>query len=418
MDPISTSIVKRVYDSNLDLNAEPSKKKTKADVTTTHWYENLPKDDAIDDSQFKDAFDNILMSISEELRILSIETIVERFKTILPEFYDLSSNYRINAPKYNAVFEEFLLQICKIYNINFEALKGSVVVYPGKYSVEDWGPVYWDFLHLSSILISHAFETNMVGSLLNFPLLVYQIDNILPCVKCAHHYSMIKETPDVKQIIQRLAFGSTIYAMQIFHNVVTKNIDTTPEYTNRPNRDPFLMPDFALKYKCIDIQNEMTKKATNYTQSCIDWQPTTHVLLSTILSTYCSQPYDRTSNLLKYRLYSKNKHFANINLQVRNNDVRPIDSADLAYISMSEKQIQYCLMRALILQFQDTNVDQAQLEKNKRFNFAVVTLYKKFNNEIKDIVSKNLTEPNQMELRKSLLFKIDKVKDLDIESRY
>lgn len=415
MEDLSASILKRKPPVQSDLGGidEISIKKIKPNnASMKQWYENLPKDEDIDDSVFKDAFDKILQSVSNEMVELDIKYIINRYKPVLSEFYELSSMFRAGAKKYNVLFEKFINTLCNIYQIEREPM----IVYPNKYSPKDWGNIYWEFLHLSSILLSFAFENGLIKTLLDFPTLVYNIDVILPCAKCAYHYSTIKNSDDVKQIIKSMSFGSIMISLQIFHNVITANVDKTPDYINVPNRDRFLISDFALKYKCIDVQSENTRKSTDYIRSCIDWQPTTHVLLSIILSTYCSQPsYDRVSNLLKYKLYAKNKHFSNIDLNVRNADVRPIDTSDIIYVSMTEKQIQYCLMRALILQFQDTNLKQEAIEQNKRLNFAIISMYKKYNDEIKNIVSNNLSNPDQAELRDSLLMKLEKVKNLPIE---
>lgn len=375
------------------------------------WYQNLPKDEDIDASRFKDPMDKILVSIADELKSLNIQYIIKAYQPVMSEFYELSAPYRTAAKKYNQALENFIKTIGGLYGVEAEPM----VVYPDKYSPTDWGNVYWQFLHLSSILLSYAFENGRINNLLDFPLIVYNIDLILPCAKCAHHYSLIKNNPEVTQTIKALSFGSVLVSLQIFHNIITANIDKSPDYANSPNRDPFLIPDFALKYKCIDSRSETLKKSNEYIKSCIDWQPTTHTLLCVILSTYCSQSYERTSKILKYKLYAKNESFSGINLSVRNGDIRALDTSDLVFMSMTEKQIQYCLGRALLMQFQDTNIPQENVEKNKRLNYALVTMYKLQNDAIRDIVSNMLAGPELEEFKNNILMKLDRVKTIDFE---
>lgn len=414
MENLSTSILKRIHPESLVSSEKLSKKlKNNADIHIKFWYQNLPNDEDIDDSYYKEPFDKILKSTFEELKNLNINYIVERYKPSLSEFYELSLMYRVNVKKYNAIFENFIETLCNLFKIQ----RQPMMVFPNKYSTKEWGNVYWEFLHLSSILLSYAYENGMINNLLKFPTLVYNIDSILLCPKCAYHYSIVKNSDDVKQVIKSMSFGSIMISLQIFHNIITANVDKTPDYANIKNRERFLISDFALKYKCIDIQSEFNKKSTNYLKSCIDWQPTTHVLLSIILSTYCSQPfYDRTSNLLKYKLYAKNKHFSEMDFTIRNADVRPIDNSDLIYISMTEKQIQYCLMRALLLQFQDTNMSHESIEQNNRLNSALIAIYKRYNDDIRQLVSENMREPEQLEQKESILLKLDKLKTVPLDS--
>lgn len=411
---MSTTTTKRLYPGLADTNNQPVKQ-PKLEKNPKQWYETLPKDADIDDTLFKEPMDKILHATAEEFKTLDINYIINRYKPILSEFYELSSLYRQGAPKYNAIFENFVQKICDIYKIEREGM----IVYAYKYTPKEWGNVYWEFLHLSSILLSFAFENGFIDTLLDFPTLVYNIDFILPCPKCRYHYSFIKDGDEVKRAIKRMSFGSIMQGVQEFHNIITYNVDRTPDYANRENRKPFFISDFALKYKCIDIQNETIRKSHEYIKSCIDWQPTTHTLLSIIISSYCSQPlYDRASNLLKYNLYSKNKNFTNININVRNNEIRPIDESDMYYVTMSSKQIQYCLMKALLLDFDDTNLSPTEMDQNVRLTYAIISIYKQYNNEIYDLISNVMTKPEQQAQKEAILMKFEKIKTLSINSSY
>lgn len=382
-------------------------KKMKFDQRRRTWYENLPQDSDLDDSLFSKPLDTIVQSILNELEILDIDIIVQQYTLVLSEFYELSESYRLRKPRYNEIFEKFVKTICEIYDIRREPM----VIYPNKYTTREWGNVYWDFLHLSSILLSYAFETGKIDTLLNFSTLVYNVDCILPCPKCEAHYAAIKNKPELKQIIKVMNFGSVMISLQIFHNVITDNIDKTPDYANMPNRDRFLVADFALKYKCIDVQDEIIKRSSTYSKSHIDWQPVAHVLLSIILSAYCSQPsYDRASNLLKIKLYSTIR--PNVVKVSSKFEIRCIDKSDMIYASLTTKQVKYCLMRALLLQFQDTELDREEIEKNKRLNYAILKIYTDFKDEIKQLATACFNRPEELAEKNNVLSKLDQIPDV------
>lgn len=390
----SKNNIQEISSKTLTANAnnEPKRKE---------WYENLPKNEDIDNSLLE-PLDHIFEIIANNLKDLNINYIIERYKPILTEFYELSAPFRNSAPLYNKKFEIFVKTICDIFKIK----KDIIMVEANRYSPNDWGPIYWEFLHLSSILLSYAYENGMVNDLLDFPKLVYNIDTIVPCGKCAYHYSLIKEKYEVQNTIKRIAFGSVMLGVQHFHNIITSNVDKTPEYANRPNREPFFTSDFALKYKCIDLRSETIKKSNVRLKSHIDWQPGVHALLTIMLSYYCSQPFDRTSAKVK-NAYREIPYFKDVqNLVDPQYEIRPFDTSDMIFLSMSTKQIKYCIMRAILLQFQDTNIPQLQIETNNRLNYAIFSIYQGFPDIVSKLIMNNMTKPEQLESRNRLLAKI------------
>nr|WIE70394.1 Ac92-like protein [Oryctes rhinoceros nudivirus] len=79
---------------------------------------------------------------------------------------------------------------------------------------------------------------------------------------------------------------------------------------------------------------------------------------------------------------------------------------------MSAKQIQYCLMRALLLQFQDTTANMESIEANKRLNKAIVSMYREYNEEVKTLVSNNMVDS---ERRTTLLQKLGRIQSIPFE---
>lgn len=345
----------------------------------------VPNDLDINDDSLK-PFDDLLVKINKEFINLNISVIIERFEPILSEFYELSASYRHNVPKYNKILTDFIDELCYIYNIR----KTVMLVHHNKYTTSAWGNVYWMFMHLSSILVSYAYETGRINDFINFPTIIYNIDLILPCSKCQAHFATIKSEFAIKNAIKSIAFGSAINGLVVFHNLVTSNVDKTVEYVNRPNRPTFFISDFALEYQCIELQNETVQKSPSYLRPVVDWQPTTHALLTTLLATYCPQPYSRASNLIKRAVYSNDPAFKSTNLNIRNTDILAFDQQDLFFNRMTSKQIKYCLMKALLLQLQDTPITDQEIKNNRPFNNAIILMYRKHTDFIRQLVELNM----------------------------
>lgn len=218
-----------------------------------------------------------------ELKRASIDDIVAQFQPVLDEFYALTESLRAAQPDYNRVFMRFVQALQDEYptlTINL------MFVRPSNYSTDLWGPVYWRFLHLASILVSYAFEHQRIRDMLDLPTLVYNIDLILPCPMCAAHYQAIKQDSRVLLAVKNMSFGSIVTYLQTFHNIVTENVDRTPEYANRPPRPPFTSIRFARVYGCLEIQPSDLLKSKTYTRCRIEWLPKLHRLLATLLALY------------------------------------------------------------------------------------------------------------------------------------
>lgn len=359
---------------------------------------NIPKDCDIDESTLA-PFDEILPNLASEFKNLNISTICQLFKPILDEFYELSYAYRYDKPKYNNCLEQFITELCSIYNIE----RTVIIVHAHKYTTHDWGRVYWLFLHYSSILLNYAYEMGKITHFLNFPLLVYNIDTILPCPKCIMHYRGIKNDFIVKNTIKQMSFGSNINGLIRFHNIITENVDKTPEYVNRPKRMMFSQAHFAAQYHCIERHNELLQKSLLYEPIYLDWQPTTHTLLTIILMTYCPQSYSRTSNNLKKNLYSKCNTFATINLNIKYTSYLIFNAEEHAMNSLTAKQIKYCLMRAILLQFQDTTLKPEDVKNFTVFQEAISKFYSMYPEFIRKLASLNLVSDHDAKTKNYIL---------------
>lgn len=156
-----------------------------------------------------------------------------------------------------------------------------------------WGNIYWEFLHYSSILIQEAFYKRQITTLLNFPALVYNIDNILPCPVCLGHYRSIKFARKTDNVLQTLCFGFLVNGVFGFHNLINDNIEKTETFSDL---------DFVLKFKCY--ARTASDHVINYdiVRGHVLFYEPSHVRLSILLNILYSVDLFKLSNMLKRTL--------------------------------------------------------------------------------------------------------------------
>lgn len=308
-----------------------------------------------------------LVKISiDELKTMNIENIVEKFKPILDEFIALTETIRPVYPKYNEIFKNFIHKISSLYNIRVNVM--LVRVY--NYSTDKWGPVYWNFFHLSSILLEYAFYENKINHIFDFTTLIYNIDCILPCSICATHYQAIKSRPDVISAMKDISFGYIMSGLQRFHNIVTENISKTLEYRNFPKRPDFSLIDFAGTYNCIEISQSSVLKSKDYQRNKVDWQPKIHRMLTTLLALSSKESYIKSSERIKLILYGDKK-------SEKNNEIS----------TLNKKQIFDLMINTILLK-----VDPKVATGNgKIYNDVIYAFYSMYPDIVKKLVN-NLSE--------------------------
>lgn len=371
----------------------------------TQLYENLPNDSKIDSTRFDEPFDELLKKIAEEFRNLNISVIASEYEEILAEFYELSRPFRANSIKYSEILENLITTLCGIYNIRLNILYVNV----HKYSTSQWGNVYWKFLHLTSILLSYAFEHKHIDNYLNFSLIVYNIDSILPCPMCINHYRQIKQSENVRAAIKTIAFGSVVVGLQTFHNLITINVDSTLEYTNRPKRPMFYIQNFAATYKCISISEEHVRKSSTYMKTKLDWQPKTHSFITNLLATYLNSNYTRVSSLLKRVVYANDSNFMGIDFGEQYLPTLIFRKEDIYFMDLTKKQILYCLMNAILLQFQHTNITTEELQKLEHFHQEILKFYEENPKVVKKVLELNMPEQMSASNREYILNKLNDI---------
>lgn len=281
---------------------------------------------------------NLLERARNELADSSIESIAIEFESVMSEFLALSEAQRNLNIDYDDSLNQMIDVICENYNLRrqFMHIKAS------NYTTDLWGNVYWRFLHLGSILITDLLWNRKIENTLDLPLIVYNIDYVLPCPMCSAHYATIKPTNAVKAAVKEIAFGNLMSGVQAFHNLVTENVDKTLEYANRPKRPPFTIVDFARVYKCIELPPKDTLKSVTYIRNRVDWQPDTHRILTTFYALASRSSYLSSSEFLKHEVYpaisNESSSVVNRALELIENGILMNIDADLLSVE-ANKQI-------------------------------------------------------------------------------
>lgn len=362
----------------------------------THLFDQLPKDSAIG-TLYESAINELMTCMKSEFQEINIDSIVTRFKPALNKFHAISIRYRqksklLSKNLYNEILRNLIDTLCTVYSIN----KKEVFVKLGT-PVPYWGGVYWEFLHLASILLSYGYNhlknedgSRKIKDFQDFSCVVYNIDFILPCSECEAHYKAIKyKLYDLKEVSKMMSFGMVVLGAHWFHQIITRNIASLPRNLNRPIKRLYDLEDFALDYHCVALTNEVMMSSENYVDSIIDWQPKTHVLLSIILSRYCNQPFTRASNLLKRRLYESHPLFADFDLNINFDYFVPYTDNEVLFVNMTRNQVIYCIVEALLLQFHNTQLTEDDIKNDDLFKNAIVSFYKMYPNVMQMLFKTN-----------------------------
>lgn len=354
---------------------------------------DIPNVNEISDVQIK-PIDKLLKCIANEFKNTNFKNIINEYDSILSYFYNYTAPFRKAAPKYGAMLMNTINKLCAVYNLKLR----DFLVHVDKHSKNDWGNLYWSFLHYTSILIAYAYEENLILDVLNFPSIVYNINEILPCQQCIHHYMAIKESDEIKTCIKYIAYGYVMSGLQQFHRLITKNVESTPEYANIPKQPYFSVSDYAMKYKCIELQNEKIKLSESYIRNSVDLQTETHVLLTTLLITYFRQPYGRGSNLLKHNVYINDENFKSINMHLKSrSEIVPSSIQEIIFDQLHSKQIKYVLVKALLMQRDNNILTHESIYNVDLCQKTILLLYKKFPDVIMDLLDTNLPTSSKIE---------------------
>lgn len=205
----------------------------------------------------------------------NINTVVEKAGEVYAEFKSFLSNYGIDdslRSRYILILNNLLNNLVKMYAIDMPEMYVQV----SNYALNVWGPLYWKFIHITSILLQHGLSEDKVpGDLFGFCTIVYNIDLILPCNICTEHYKSIKNTQVTLDILKKMSYGLIIQGCFEFHLLITHNIN--------PTKQRFTVFDFIREYNCYPKCNLEVTKLTKMDKSKVIWQGKLHAALMMLL---------------------------------------------------------------------------------------------------------------------------------------
>lgn len=194
-------------------------------------------------SHFTENDIDVLMKIAKNEKV-TINSILMKAEVAFDNFRHYINSTFTESTKYKESLFVIINTLSNIYN-----LKTSFIYFnPKNFTRKEWGNIYWTFFHYASILIQHAFFEKKIHSMLNLPLIIFNVDEILICSICKHHYDSIKHSDAVKEVIKEMSFGSIIAGIYKFHNIINSNI--TMFQKDVPPHLFFTPIDFIELYHC------------------------------------------------------------------------------------------------------------------------------------------------------------------------
>lgn len=239
---------------------------------------------------FQEARDTTSTFNGLQSAIGAFRDVVDTFETLVKSTITDAEN----SKAYRDDLQQMIDTLRGLYDIGKYKL---VYIDPGRMTKNVWGGIFWKFLHTSSVLLQYAYYKDRVGSFLNFPALLYNIDKVLPCPVCIEHYTHIKPTAPILNIIEQSSFGLLITAVYRFHTVVNNNHKSSLEKQRTPFRDV----DFALLYHCFPRSLTNTEISVNFIKQPVIFHSRQHVTLCLFLSLCYSVNLFHVSNLLMRR---------------------------------------------------------------------------------------------------------------------
>lgn len=303
-----------------------------------------------------------------EFQDISIKVIVDAYKEILPTFYELSKTRRQSYPVYNNAFITMITKVNEVFAIKQEF---AVIVNVRRFAEHNaWQHIYWSFVHYLSILIADAYSRGLIDNFLDFALFLYNIDNIILCTECQGHYRDHKNDQNMFDVVNLLTSGLIVRGTIVFHNEISESINDRikRDKTARKHLMLFKESDFALKYNCLEIYNELELMSQSYAKARIVMQPETHTLLSVILSAYLGIEYQPASLLLKKGIYP-------FNCNDGDNDSWMAEKP----VEYTKPELEEFLMQALSLNFKKDNA----LTANVALQYALFKFHSLFLKDVK-----------------------------------
>lgn len=217
----------------------------------------------------------LLAQCVKEETSLNIDVIVDEFIPILTEFLLFSEPF-IQNEAYKTMLYGFIEKLKKLYPKLGTINTLEMHVRVGQYDISVWGPLYWNFMHYTSILVNYAMRHQMMRDVGDFPSLIMNVDHMLPCSQCIAHYRSIKHTPQVHSIIKEISYGQVVEGTWRFHNTITQNINTMTGV----NKVLYSMYKFGLKYRVVELIPSNQKHFVTYIPCELIFAPRIDLILT------------------------------------------------------------------------------------------------------------------------------------------
>lgn len=230
----------------------------------------------------------LLAQCVKEETSVNIDVIVDEFIPILTEFILFSEPF-IQNDAYKTMLLGFIKKLSKLYPKLGTVNTLEMHVRVSQYDISVWGPLYWNFMHYSSILVNYAMRHQMMRDVGDFPSLIMNVDHMLPCSQCIAHYRSIKHTAPIHSNIKEIAYGQVVEGTWRFHNMITQNINTM----TGANKVLYSMYKFGLKYQVVELTPSNLKHFVTYVPCELIFAPRIHLILTRYL-------YDKMRDVLPY----------------------------------------------------------------------------------------------------------------------
>lgn len=355
---------------------------------------------------FADAYNKLLEKIAISFEQINIALITKYYEEVAIEFYSFVT--LLDKKIYKRYLDTLLTTISTVYGL---APVKTIFVRFGAYSIDLWGPLYWKFFHYTSILLCHAHQTGKISDFCNFSLLIYNIDEILPCAICTQHYKSIKESSMNQMIIRKIAYGEVISGLQQFHSAITANVQSYNLHGVKKSH--FDIDQFARMYNCVELRNvNILSSVDNYLQCAVDWQTEIHTALSILLARHVGETFSAASNKIKQTLYVNKSVFTKVPhvfhpLQKQFYERSP---EAVMFDKSTEREIVSRLCAALLCRFDKSKIVQI----DDAFRWALIYVYDQHTEFIKVLAESvpNTHDDNDNDNDKSEVKKYTLTKEL------
>lgn len=242
----------------------------------------------------------------------NIDYLVNEFRSHLNLFMTLVSSISINA-RYKHILFEFI----NFIKSSFKIKTSEVFLNTNKLTTDVWGPIIWNFLHYSSILLQHIrYENRSISSTNHFATIIYNLDMLLPCSRCSAHYIELKisDSNFLKTITKNIILGLPISQLYILHNKITQKVFLefgTKQFIH------FTIFEYALRYKCFPVHHNLPLSSITYIYVPIEYHSTILVHLIILFSYFLHIQYE-TINLRLRKLFGLS-YIAYTNLEYTEN---------------------------------------------------------------------------------------------------